>query len=144
MYALLGPLIATPTRHKYLANQKWPCGTFLPFDESEAESLGDGLIDHSAKELISSLIFMNIIPRFRFLLAQETLPEEAKIRLLEILSVFGNHSLSVAQKMFDDASLCHELVKLFDQGTVSGLFVLNQTRGPWGGPWPKMSVNTVQ
>ena len=84
LYALLGPLIAAPTRHKYLANQKWPCGTFLPFDESEAESLGDGLIDHSAKELISSLIFMNIIPRFRFLLAQETLPEEAKIRLLEI------------------------------------------------------------
>ena len=35
----------TPTRHKHLANQNWPCGTFLPFDESEAESLGDGLID---------------------------------------------------------------------------------------------------
>ena len=81
---------------------------------------------------------MNIIPRFRFLLAQETLPEEAKIRLLEILSVFGNHSLSVAQKMFDDASLCHELVKLFDQGTILGIFVLNQ-------PLPQTGVcGTVQ
>ena len=139
LYALLGPLIAAPTRHKYLANQKWPCGTFLPFDESEAESLGDGLIDHSAKELISSLIFMNIIPRFRFLLAQENLPEEAKIRLLEILSVFGNHSLSVAQKMFDDASLCHELIKLFDKGTVSGLFDLNQPRSKF---W-KMCFSTL-
>lgn len=115
LYALLGPLIPTHVRHKHLANQKCPCGTFIPFDESEAESLGDGLIDHSAKELISSMIFMNIIPRFRFLLGQENLPEKAKIRLLEILSVFGNHSLSVAQKMFDDASLCHELIKLFDQ-----------------------------
>ena len=46
-------------------------GTFLPFDDSDVETLGDGLIDHSAKELISSLVYMNLLPRFRYLLGQK-------------------------------------------------------------------------
>ena len=56
----------------------WPRGHFLHFDESEAESLGDGLIDHSAKDLVSSLSYMNILQRFRFLLGHNQLPLTVK------------------------------------------------------------------
>ena len=55
LFSLVGPILSDKDRNAYaiLGTQHdthWPCGSFLPFEEDEAESLGDGLIDHSAKE----------------------------------------------------------------------------------------------
>ena len=64
LHALVGPLdksIEHVTVNAYY-------GEYKAFDETDHDSLGDGLIKHSAKDLISALLNMQILARFRFLL----------------------------------------------------------------------------
>ena len=67
LFALIGPLMEQDTFWP-----SFPLGNYEVFDREEAESLGDGLIDLSARDTISALCQMNIFARFRFLLQSKT------------------------------------------------------------------------
>ena len=73
LHALIGPLSTT------FIPVSFPSGHYEKFDQSEVESLGEGLIDLSGKELISALVEMNIFARLRFLLANPQTNSPAKL-----------------------------------------------------------------
>ena len=106
LHSLIGPLVDD------FIPVSFPSGQYEKFDQSEAESLGEGLIDLSGKELISALVEMNIFARLRFLLANPQTPDSMKIQILQILSTFAGHSLTVATKLFESNFLIETLIKM--------------------------------
>ena len=112
LHALIGPLL--PSHHRPDLN--WPVGIFMSFDENEAESLGEGLINHSAKDLISALSYMKLFERFRFLLSdQSQISIDRRLQILEMLDVCASHSLSIAQQIFDNTNLFEIILKIMPQ-----------------------------
>ena len=106
LHALLGPLDKTVDH----VDIKSSFGEFKAFDETDHDSLGDGLIEHSSKDLISALLSMHILARFRFLLQNPASSDEIKLLVSQILLVFAGHSLTTANRIFEENFLVEALL----------------------------------
>lgn len=106
LHALVGPLDKTV---EYISI-KSSFGEYKAFDETEHDSLGDGLIEHSSKDLISALLNMQILARFRFLLQSKASSDEVKLLVVQILLVFAGHSLTTASRIFEEKFMVETLL----------------------------------
>ena len=106
LHALVGPLDKTVD----YVDIKSSFGEYKAFDETDHDSLGDGLIEHSSKDLISALLSMHILARFRFLLQNPASSDEIKLLVSQILLVFAGHSLTTANKIFEENFLVEALL----------------------------------
>ena len=87
----------------------------------QAESLGDGLIDLSGKDLISALVNMKIFSRFRFFLHSSNISALYRIKVVKMLKICANHSLSVASRIFDEPFLVQTMVDLLPMAERDGM-----------------------